>query len=79
MSDKSASKNTINKTATFRTKQGVKTEFSVCEQAGQKIYYDSKGKRIGYIDAQGRTLSADNQTLNNEPRPDLILREQKHA
>ncbi len=74
MADNSISKNTINKTTTFRSKAGVKAEFSIREQAGQKVYYDSKGKRIGYIDAQGRTMSADHRILNNEPRPDLILR-----
>ncbi len=70
----SVSKNTINKTTTFRSKAGIQIEFSVREQAGQQVYYDSKGKRIGYIDAQGRTMSADNRILNNEARPDLILR-----
>lgn len=73
MSKNTVSKNTINKTTTFRSKAGLQTEFSVREQAGQKVYYDPTGKRIGYIDAQGRTMSADNRILNNEPRPDLIL------
>ena len=69
----SISRNTINKTTTFRSKGELKTDYLVREQAGQKVYYDPAGKRIGYIDAQGRTMSPDNRILNSEPRPDLIL------
>lgn len=66
-------KTTIDRTTTYRDKIG-RAQYSIREQAGQQVYYDTKGKRIGYIDGQGRTMSADNRILNYEPRPDLILK-----
>jgi len=48
-------------------------DFIVRKQAGQEVYFDKKGHRLGYIDALGRTMSADNKILNSQPRPDLIL------
>jgi hypothetical protein len=75
----SISRTTINSTTNYKDKNGIRLEFSVRKQAGQQVYYDSKGRRIGYVDANGRTMSQDNRILNGVPRPDLILGQLKRG
>jgi hypothetical protein len=48
-------------------------EFITRHQAGQQVYYDRFGHRIGYVDSLGRTMSAESHILNSQTRPDLIL------
>jgi hypothetical protein len=72
MNNPSFGKITVNQTTTYKDKVG-RTDFSVRTQAGQEVYFDSKGRRLGCIDSQGRTLSADNRLLNSQTRPDLLL------
>ena len=59
-------------TVEYQDKKG-RFDFAVREQAGQQVYLDRSGRRLGYIDSQGRTWSADNRLLNSQTRPDLIL------
>jgi hypothetical protein len=69
-----AFKTNVNNTTTYKDRIG-RTDYSVREQAGQQVYYDKRGNRLGYIDSQGRTMSNKNQILSWEARPDLLLLE----
>ena len=72
MSKISFGKITVDGTTIYKDKVG-RTDFIVRRQSGQQVYLDSKWRKLGYIDSQGRTMSRDNRLLNSQTRPDLLL------
>jgi hypothetical protein len=65
-------KEKVGDTTIYKDKTG-RTDFIVRRQSGQQVYMDSKWRKLGYIDSQGRTMSRDNRLLNSQTRPDLLL------
>jgi hypothetical protein len=64
---------TTSGSTSYHKDRAGKLEFITRQQAGQEVYYDKAGHRIGYVDSLGRTISAKNRILNSQSRPDLIL------
>ena len=62
--------------ATVKDKTGH-SSYNVVQQGDKLVYQDVSGRRLGYIDGQGKTLSHSGHILATNPRPDLILTQQR--
>ena len=76
MNSKISQGRTVNGTTTWVKDKTSRVEHITRQQAGHLVFFSPTGKRLGYIDSLGRTLSANNHLLNSQPRPDLILNQE---
>ena len=58
--------------ATVKDKIG-RSSYNVVQQGDKLVYQDVSGRRLGYVNSQGKTLSHSGHILATNPRPDLIL------